>query len=168
MRKTFYDLTKKYNQYHFFYVGFLSNWFTSPFVDLSTGIKYDCTEQFMMHKKALLFGDEAIASKILATANPSEHKSLGRKVSNFDPAVWDKEARAIVYEGSYYKFTQNKGLLKKLMSTRGTLLVEASAVDKIWGIGMRATDVNADDPRFWKGKNWLGQVLTHLRDDLDN
>lgn len=168
MRKTFSDLTKKYKDYHFFYVGYLSNWYLSPFVDLSTGIAYNCSEQFMMHKKALLFGDDAIASKVLAVQNPLDQKNLGKAVSNFDQAVWDREARPIVYEGCYYKFTQNKGILKQLMSTRGTLLVEASAVDKVWGIGMRSTDFGADDPEYWKGKNWLGQVLTHLRDDLDN
>lgn len=167
MRKTFSDLTKKYDIYHFFYTGFLSNWYRSPFTDVNTGLFYDCVEQYMMHRKALLFSDFEIADKIMAAKdNPSECKSLGRKVRNFDQKVWEREARAIVYEGCYYKFSQNKGLRKQLMLTRGTLLVEASAVDCVWGIGMRGTDFSAQDPRYWKGTNWLGQVLTHLREDL--
>lgn len=168
MRKTFSDLTKKYKDYHFFYVGCFSNWYTSPFVDTSTGVFYNCSEQFMMHKKALLFGDEETASKILATLSPLSQKSLGRQVSGFDGETWERWARPIVYEGCHYKFTQNKQLLRKLLSTKGTLLVEASAVDKVWGIGMKSTDFGADNPEYWKGKNWLGQVLTHLRDDLDS
>lgn len=122
----------------------------------------------MMHKKALLFGDQESADKIMASKNdPKQCKNLGRGVKGFDPKVWDKEARPIVYEGCHYKFTQNEDLLGQLMSTKGSLLVEASPVDKIWGIGMKSTDPDVNNPRCWKGTNWLGQVLTYVRDDLD-
>ena len=60
--------------------GSFSNWYLSDFV--VDGIKYSSMEQYMMHKKALLFKDTEIASQILCTSNPGEIKNLGRCVSN--------------------------------------------------------------------------------------
>lgn len=53
--------------------GSFSNWYLSDFV--VDGIKYSSMEQYMMHKKALLFKDTEIASQILRTSNPGEKKT---------------------------------------------------------------------------------------------
>ncbi|MEG1644069.1 MAG: hypothetical protein RR293_08005, partial [Bacteroidales bacterium] len=34
------------------------------------------------------------------------------------------------------------------------------------GIGLTANDPHAHDPEHWKGKNWLGEILTLLREDI--
>jgi ribA/ribD-fused uncharacterized protein len=64
----------------------------------------------------------------------------------------------------YFKFSQNPELLKQLLSTKGTILVEASPTDTLWGVGMNYYDDRILDPANWRGKNWLGEVLTALRD----
>lgn len=64
----------------------LSNWHPATFV--VNGTEFCNNEQFMMYCKARLFGDEAIAQKILAAKSPKEHKALGRQVRGFDEAVW--------------------------------------------------------------------------------
>ncbi len=141
-----------------------SQWFRCAFtVD---GVAFTCAEQFMMHGKALLFGDAAVAAKILAASHPREHKALGRKVKNFDDAAWKREREAIVLAGNRAKFTQNPALRELLLATRGTTLVEASPYDRIWGIGLAATDPRAQDPATWRGQNLLGKLLTQLRDEL--
>jgi ribA/ribD-fused uncharacterized protein len=141
-----------------------SQWFPCTFtVGENT---FNCAEQFMMHGKAMLFEDTERAAKILAAAHPRQHKALGRKVTPFDDAVWKRERINIVRAGSRAKFTQNPELLEKLLATKGTTLVEASPYDKIWGIGLAATDARAKDPAQWKGQNLLGKILTELRDEL--
>jgi ribA/ribD-fused uncharacterized protein len=57
------------------------------------GIKYATAEHWMMVGKARLFGDEAMVAAILNTSSPAEAKQLGRKVKNFDPALWEQHCR---------------------------------------------------------------------------
>ena len=141
-----------------------SQWYRCRFV---VGEKtFNCAEQYMMHGKALLFSDPDAASKILAADHPRDHKALGRKVKGFDDAAWKREREAIVLAGNRAKFTQNKELLEQLLATKGTTLVEASPYDRIWGIGLAATDPRAQDANQWRGQNLLGKILTRLREEL--
>jgi ribA/ribD-fused uncharacterized protein len=127
---------------------------------------FNCAEQFMMYGKALLFEDAEVATRILAAAHPREHKALGRKVKRFDDAAWKRAREGIVKTGNRAKFTQNPELLAQLLATRGTTLVEASPYDRIWGIGLAASDPRAKDRAAWRGQNLLGVILTELRDEL--
>jgi ribA/ribD-fused uncharacterized protein len=152
--------------YTFFFTeaSMFSQWYPCTFV---VGEQtFNCAEQFMMHGKAVLFGDAETAAEILAADHPRTHKALGRKVKNFDVGVWERERMRIVKDGNRAKFTQNPELIAALLATQGTTLVEASPFDKIWGIGLGEDDPRAQDPKQWKGKNLLGYVLTELRDEL--
>jgi ribA/ribD-fused uncharacterized protein len=46
------------------------------------------------------------------------------------------------------------------------VLVEASPLDRIWGIGLSASDPRAADPEQWLGLNLLGQALMEARSIL--
>jgi len=151
-------------KFTFFWHGPLSQWEQSEFeID---GIKYNCAEQYMMAEKASLFNDFDTLASIMEAVHPRDQKKLGRQVKNFNADRWNALARDVVYDGNYAKFTQNADLLGKLLATRGTILVEASPYDCIWGIGMRETDEGVAERSNWKGTNWLGEVLTGLREDL--
>lgn len=138
-----------------------SNWHPSRFE--YRGIAFVCMEQFMMYAKARLFKDEEVAQRILATSDPAEHKKLGREVRNYVDAEWDAKRDAIVSVGLREKFAQNPRLLKELLSTAGTALVEASPYDRLWGIGVGMDDPRALDPTQWKGQNRLGVLLDKVR-----
>ncbi|PZG51502.1 hypothetical protein C1I98_08365 [Spongiactinospora gelatinilytica] len=43
------------------------------------------------------------------------------------------------------------------------VLVEAGPTDRIWGIGMTASDVRAERPHEWAGRNLLGFALMEAR-----
>lgn len=127
---------------------------------------YNCAEQYMMAEKARLFKDEEIEKKIMETSEPKIMKSLGKKVKNFNQKTWDKVKYSIVLNGNYYKFSQNKEMRDFLLSTGNKILVEASPLDKVWGIGLDENNINANSPIDWKGKNLLGFALMEVRDEL--
>ena len=139
-------------------------WTDSVFV--VDGLTYSCAEQFMMAEKARLFGDEAIRAKIVASSAPREHKALGRQVAGFDHAVWERARLDIVVRGNLAKFGQNPAMLAALLATGDRLLVEASPLDRIWGVGLRADDPRIHDRANWNGQNLLGEALMRVRAEL--
>lgn len=154
------------NKYVFFWNGIYSQWHKAPMI--IEGVEYNCCEQYMMHQKALTFNDLEIAEKVLQTSNPKDQKGLGRQIKGFDKDKWDSVCLGIVYKGNFAKFTQNPDLMSALLSTGDRLLVEASPLDKIWGIGMAEEDPAVDDPANWKGLNLLGWSITLVKQQLKN
>ena len=150
--------------YVFFWGGICSQWYASEFqID---GQKYNCAEQYMMYKKALLFEDEEVANAIMRTQNPKEQKALGRKVRGFNKEKWEEVCREYVYEANYAKFTQNPKLLEELMSYGNREIVEASPYDKIWGIGLHETSPDIEDKSKWQGTNWLGEAIMRTKEQI--
>lgn len=143
-----------------------SQWHPSKFV--VNDIEYNCAEQYMMAEKARLFNDSITESKIMSSKNPRDQKKLGRQVSNFDADIWSGKAKEIVYKGNMHKFNQNPAFKKELMDTNNLILVEASPYDKIWGIGLSEDDDRCLNKDTWQGLNWLGEVLTKLRNDFSS
>jgi ribA/ribD-fused uncharacterized protein len=141
-----------------------SQWFEAGFK--ADGIRYRTAEHFMMAGKARLFGDEATCERILAARTPGEAKKLGREIRGFDETAWVAARLDIVTRGNVEKFAQNPALGAFLLGTGHQVLVEASPVDAIWGIGLAAIDPAAQDPREWKGLNLLGFALMAARDAL--
>lgn len=56
----------------------------------------------------------------------------------------------------------------QLLETGDAVLVEASPLDKIWGIGLARDNADASNPKKWKGLNLLGKALMAVREDLRN
>jgi ribA/ribD-fused uncharacterized protein len=161
----FFEAAKKLDEkFTFFWSGPFSNWHPSPFV--TGGVTYNCSEQHMMAEKARLFGDTESLNRIMSAVDPSDQKRYGRKVKGFDKEKWEKVARDIVYKGCYAKFTQNEDLMRTILTTTGTTLVEASPEDTIWGIGLAEDDPRAQSRETWLGTNWLGETLTKVRDQI--
>lgn len=151
-------------RFTFFWSGPFSQWHPSPFN--TNRVQYGCAEQYMMAEKARLFGDKATLVKILAARSPRDQKRLGREVTGFSADRWNTVAKNVVYQGNVAKYTQNPDLRELLLATVGTTLVEASPRDTIWGIGLAEDDPRAQVRSQWLGKNWLGEVLTRVRDEL--
>jgi len=148
----------------FFYGGPFSQWYPVNFkVD---GIEYNCAEQYMMAQKALTFGDNLAHEQIMNSANPAEQKSIGRLVKGYNDARWHQDAKLVVYRGNAAKFLADVALWSALSRTYGTTLVEASLTDQIWGIGLAEGDPRSFSRDTWQGTNWLGKILTMVRNDL--
>lgn len=141
-----------------------SQWYEAGF-DLDK-VHYATAEHYMMAEKARTFDDSEALERILATKSPEDVKKIGRRVRNFDAAVWTERSVEVVLQGNIAKFAQNRGLGNWLKSTGSSVLVEASPEDAIWGIGLHRDDPRAKDPAVWPGKNYLGFAIMTARDHL--
>ncbi|MCA9173540.1 MAG: NADAR family protein [Planctomycetales bacterium] len=163
----------EFEEFTFFWDGPFSQW--EPCYFEIEDVEYNCAEQFMMAEKARLFGDEHTLEMIMETDVPGTQKALGRQVAGFSKAAWEDDDDTengrpycwnIVWRGNMAKFSQNSYLLDLLLATDGTTLVEASPEDHIWGIGLAEGHPGCYSRDTWQGLNWLGEVLTNVREHL--
>lgn len=81
--------------------GFLCQWYRCTFTDPEhDGLTFTSAEQYMMWGKAMLFGDLAVAAKIMSISSPRKQKGLARDVANFDQSRWAEERSGIVRTGN--------------------------------------------------------------------
>jgi ribA/ribD-fused uncharacterized protein len=141
--------------------GCLSRWWPAEFtVD---GATFRSAEHYMMWRKAKLFGDDDTAARVVAAGHPRQAKMLGRRVRDFDEPTWLAHRYEIVVDASVAKFGQHPHLREFLLRTGDRVLVEASPTDRIWGIGLAASDARTGDPAQWIGLNLLGFALMQAR-----
>ncbi|XP_023515559.1 riboflavin biosynthesis protein PYRR, chloroplastic-like [Cucurbita pepo subsp. pepo] len=94
--------------------------------------------------------------KIKSARSPEEATRIARLLQKQRPDLvrpdWDTAKLDVMYRALKCKFSSNPGLKSMLLSTAGSVLVEASPHDLIWGGG-----------RFGDGLNYLGRLLMKLR-----
>ncbi|WP_328911933.1 MULTISPECIES: NADAR family protein [unclassified Streptomyces] len=139
----------------------LSQWWPAPFT--VEGVEYATAEHWMMAGKARLFGDTEAEKRALAASHPKAAKDVGGSVRGFDEAVWRRERFGLVTAGNAHKFGQHPDLRAYLLGTGERVLVEASPMDRIWGIGLAVDDDRARTPAAWRGLNLLGFALMEAR-----
>ncbi|MGW7327304.1 NADAR family protein [Streptomyces sp. NPDC054840] len=142
----------------------LSQWWPASFT--VGDVRYATAEHWMMAGKARLFGDAEAERAAVEAKSPAAAKKVGRLVRGFDDAIWERERFALVVEGSVHKFGSDPALAGYLLGTGKRVLVEASPLDRIWGIGLAADDERALDPARWRGLNLLGFALMEARERL--
>lgn len=127
-------------------------------------IPFKCAEQFMMFCKAARFKDRPRQALILATDSPKQQKALGKLTVGFDEDDWSEVKLKVVEAGNMAKFSQNRHMRGRLLSTGNRLLCEASSKDRVWGIGYTAK--HAMQFRQHWGENLLGKALMSTREKL--
>jgi ribA/ribD-fused uncharacterized protein len=142
----------------------LSQWAPSSFT--VEGTEFATAEHYMMWSKAVLFGDDDAAARVLAAGHPKQAKDIGGQVRGFAEEHWQAHRFDIVVRGNVAKFGQNAEMGSYLLGTGSRVLVEASPLDRIWGIGLARDDERAGSPERWRGLNLLGFALMRARDLL--
>ncbi len=154
-------IAEDFESFHPFIKGVFSQWHSTAFeVD---GLRFACAEQYMMAAKASLCGDRAIFEQIMASDDPALHKRLGSQIKSFDQDAWDAWRFHIVMTANSAKFGQNPGAARQLRNTAPAMLVEANPRDWNWGNGLQIDDPANADPSQWRGTNYLGRILTLIR-----
>lgn len=174
------------DKYVFFYKDWLSNYQRTKFkfdVNFNQWInpeypegtdasvyEFTSTEQAFMYYKALYFDNQELADKILEEHNPDKCRRMGRQVTRYDDTKWSKIRYEVFYRLNLAKYTQDSILRKKLLEPKfdDKIFVEASPIDKIWGVGLDENNPLIDDEYNWKGQNLLGQIITKIRTKLKN
>jgi ribA/ribD-fused uncharacterized protein len=155
------------DKYVFFWNGIYSQWYPSKFTFEGVSPTFNCAEQYMMFRKAMMFKDTHHARIIMETDDPQVQKKAGRLVQNFDQTKWDEVCQDVVFATNLAKFSQNPKLKEQLLiDGKGREFVEASPYDKIWGIGMGESNPFIEDKKKWCGKNYLGIAITKVYEVL--
>jgi ribA/ribD-fused uncharacterized protein len=124
------------------------------------------SEALFMYLKAVMFDDSYMAQCIYDDQRPFAAKAAGKKVLGFNNKLWAESREEAMYIACWEKFSQNENLAVELLNTGDLILVEASPIDFVWGVGLAPDDPNVLDPANWKGLNLLGNVLMRVRADL--
>ena len=158
-------------KYCYFWGGIFSNFYTSPYEhtyhDLKTGqetkLNFFCAEQGYMWEKSMIFGDEEICEQMLKATNPYKIKKLCKSIKDFNQDTWDIHKERVMFDHCWNKYTQNPSLKKHLLDICGMILVEASATDRVWGIGLNEECARRTPEEEWPGTNLLGKTLMKIR-----
>ena len=128
-----------------------------------------------MWYKAVFFGDDdavvAIIDHAAARRHPSEVKELGRQIVGYNDKAWTTVREGFMTYVNLLKYQQNPDLATQLKATGDRIIVEASPVDAIWGVGLdiEAAAKHAESTTFmgaaikWPGQNLLGKSLMTVR-----
>ena len=112
-------------------------------------------------------GDERSAALILEERDPARVKALGRLVGNFDLGRWKKYAPAWGEDAVWRKFSADQALAAVLLGTGERPLVEASADDAVWGVGLDVAGCRAAShgelANACEYGNLLGKCLMRVR-----
>lgn len=160
------------DKYIFFYKEWPGNYTKSNFSwnEFGTTKRFFCTEQAFMWAKAKYFDDNEIANKILNCNIANTCRLLGRQVNNYVDSEWDKVRYEYMYECNLSKYSQDIYLKNLLIDHKfdDLIFVEASPIDRIWGIGMDENNPLINNCNNWRGKNLLGKILTKIRKEVIN
>jgi len=162
--------TKPYREFSNFYIHKAPFKFELPHYahkeGLPTYVWCEFSEKAIMATKAALMGDAEMFREIDGTTDPATCKQCGRKVKNFDENLWQKHLEDIAFEVVRQKFESEQALRQLLLKTGDRIIAEAAPNDRIWGIGLATTDIEARDPSKWQGRNILGEALMKARSAL--
>jgi len=129
--------------------GYFSNF--SPHTLLIDGNSWPTVEHFFQASK---FSDIGLKEKIRSLDSPYKAAEFGKENTNIVTDNWENEKEQIMIKALKTKFLQHPDLKVKLLLTGDTLII-LNTIDQYWGNGGNG-----------KGKNRLGLLLMHLRDDL--
>lgn len=129
------------------------------------GHKFHSSEQLFMYLKAKTFKDWDTMKEILDCSTPREAKALGRRVKNYDDAIWDSERDKCMLTTIMTKYVQCDEFRNLVIENKDKTFAEASPYDNIWGIKLSQDDPRALDPTQWRGENRLGKCINKLISD---
>ena len=131
-----------------------------PSVFTYDGMALPTAEHHLMRAKAKLFNDTRSMRKIAFAVSGSCARKVGRKIQNFDKAVWAASCDDILEDILLAKFMSSPSLLYHITTTEGPFY-EASTRSKTWGIGIHVNAAERGEPHV--GQNKVGKALDRVQ-----
>lgn len=116
------------------------------------GIYWKTSEHYYQAQK---FVEHEVKLKIANAKTPKIASTIGRDRNLNLRSDWEEIKQNIMYDAVYFKFKQNKDILRKLLDTGNAEFVEATVKENYWGCGP-----NND------GQNNYGKILVRVRKQL--
>jgi predicted NAD-dependent protein-ADP-ribosyltransferase YbiA (DUF1768 family) len=139
--------------------GFLSPDTMVEFIYNST--KYNCVLQAYEGERLTLLGRQDIRPVLLKSRNPKQMRVIGSKVTG-----QLENPRELLINILKALVTQHPNIGDSLRETGIATLVFAELKDGSMGVGMLPTDPQITEKTEWKGKNYLGQAWSVVREGL--
>ena len=139
--------------------GFLSPYTMVEFIYNST--KYNCVFQAYEGERLSMLNRKDIRPILLKSRNPAQMRLIAAKVTG-----QLENPRELLVNILKALTSQHPNLADSLRETGTSTLVFAEAKDGVLGIGMLPSDPLLTEKSQWKGKNFLGQAWTVVRNDL--
>lgn len=143
------------NKYLFFWDGVFSN-----FHPINNDQAFT-SEKIFMAQKAMAFHDTEALKLISESITPRAAKKLGKTVVGFNEEKWVELREGAMMGALHIKFAACEEFREALRQSGNLILVEASPVDKIWGIGFDEKNALENIDKW--GLNLLGKCLMALR-----
>lgn len=139
--------------------GFLSPDTMVEFIYNST--KYNCVLQAYEGERLTMLGRQDVRPILLKSRNPRQMRVITSRV------VGQVETpRELLINILKSLISQHPNFADDLRKTGTSTLVFTEAKDGVLGVGMSATDPQITEKSEWKGKNFLGQAWTAVREGL--
>jgi predicted NAD-dependent protein-ADP-ribosyltransferase YbiA (DUF1768 family) len=139
--------------------GFLSPDTMVEFIYNST--KYNCIFQAYEGERLTMMGRQDVRPILLKSRNPRQMRVITSRV------VGQVETpRELLINILKALISQHPNFADDLRKTGTSTLVYSETRDGVLGVGMSATDPQITEKTSWKGKNFLGQAWTAVREGL--
>lgn len=136
----------------------LSNQHPTPVtVDAKT---FPSVEHAFQFQRAMAAEREDIAEDILQAKHAGVAKAIGRTLPDEEPDF----SVGILEELMLEKFNASSTFKEALRET-GTAFIAHTVADPFWGTGLNEEVTGKVNPKFWPGKNKIGELLMKIRDE---
>ena len=120
-------------------------------------------------QRSVELADEVLRMLPKLAKRAGQAAGRGGRLAGLDVAAWDRVKIRVMAEGAWMQARGNADFRGRLLRTGGALLLEASATDGFWGIGMDAPTAARVPPaarRSTFGTNWHGATLMMARERI--
>lgn len=124
------------------------------------GKKFPSVEHAFQYQRAIEAEREDVAEEILHAKHAGAARAIGRSLPSDE-----LEFSVGLMEELMMKKLNTSSEFKEALRETGRAYIAHSVPDPFWGSGLNEEATRNVDPKFWPGKNKVGEILMKIRDE---